>query len=414
MSESKEGGHEAELIEALFVLARTVQSHGVKHSIVEMGAERVRGILTSCKPPFALQFVAEALFRDNHLVPVSPQVYKDVVGMTKALNNLRAQEIRFTEVPTTTTLCALGVALSIGLVNESDRLHEERLKGIEVLELKDVRMGQDSEKVSADVDALVQVALARRAIESFSREAPRWDWPMGLAILRRLERAIEKDPDAALKGLTQTLSRDDSIDIARRALLSCFHILRIMESIKAPRADQRAAGHAALALCMLGLESRGARPLKGAAEEALLKLMNFEQTHRSGIEPHKLRVCALLDALTSGEEKSMWLEPLTLVYALEKERCPPSVNFALDQVDVMALALERFGDGKLAPWVRILVSTMGILPPGAQVMTQDGKTYRVVGQGPELMRPRLNSEAGIFVPKAPVRLVSAVKRWAMS
>jgi len=404
------------LIEALSVLTRTLLSHGEHHQVVRQNAELVFALVQKAQPPFALQFVAEAAFRDHILIPVTIDLYKRVVELTLAMENLSVHEVNFDSSLNIESIVSFGKGLAKGSLGPSDFLEDRKIPGIFCQALEGVVMGHESESVDADVAALTQVALARQKIASL-QETIAWPWRDGLSIIRRLERAIDSHFDAALLGLTESLRNEDSIHVHQRALLASFHLMRVLKNMGAPKSDTRAAGHCALILCFYGLQACGGLAIEKAAEKALPLILQWEVQGRGGVEPHKLRVCAMINALRKSRSIHSLSPLIELVYVLECERCPKGVAFALHEVDLFALAAARYTQNQdaspLASWARILIAVMGVLPTGAQVWVEGRGMALVIAKGEAPLRPKVKMGAEVFIPKSPVRWVPAQERLAI-
>jgi hypothetical protein len=176
---------------------------------------------------------------------------------------------------------------------------------------------------------------------------------------------------------------------------------------------QRALAHSVLAVCCHGLSDRDGQELSEAAGVCLVNLIASTGTGRSGVEPHRAKVCAAVHLLAriGGRihvESASILDLLELLYSLERMRCPAGIQLDLTYGDLLAKATSQAGGRFDAAWVRALVTSEGHLPVGACVSLADGRRGVVVEPNPENpLRPRLMVGTRIFVPEEPVSLAFA-------
>ena len=400
---------EEKLIASLFLLERTLRSHGAAHPLARQIAGRLAESIHEVGPPFSLQFMGAAVFRDLTLLPVSLQTYKQVVDLSDSLRNLGVNELTFDNIPALTDLIHFGEALSRGSNTVSDALDTLAIPGLSWREIEGIRWGLDVEEVDPDIYTATQVALAVADTERLGLlpEDP-WDWTAGLSVVRRLERAFQVNPAATARALEIT---QEGWSVARRAVSAAHRILAVLYSLGATRAVRRAASHGALALAVQGLQERGGTMIVPSAEALLPRLITSKGFTRTGVEPHRLRVDALIHRLhpefSEHRNTTCILHLLLISYELERRRCPPGVTFDLTSGDLLALAAQEAGGRYDAGFVRLLIETAGQVPVGASVRLADGRIGLVLLANPSAPRlPKVLVGAQVMTPTEPVSLAS--------
>ncbi len=134
---------------------------------------------------------------------------------------------------------------------------------------------------------------------------------------------------------------------------------------------------------------------------------------RSGITPHRVRVCSMLHRLQSARSVSELGPKITglihLTYEMERGRCPGDVEFDLTFADLLAQAVENQGDIYNEDWVRVLAKVSGEVPVGAKVRLEDGSVGIVLGPSKikDPLRPSVLVNDQILIPSKPVELISS-------
>ena len=400
---------EEKLITSIFLLERTLRSHGATHPLARQIAGSLAKSIHEAGPPFSLQFVGAAVFRDLTLLPVSLQTYKQVVDLSASLRNLGVNELTFDNIPAVTDLVLFGEALSRGSNTVSDALDTLAIPGLSWRELEGIRWGLDVKEVDPDIYTATQVGLAVADTEQLGLlpEDP-WDWTRGLAVVRRLERAFRVSPAATERSLEIT---QHGWSVARRAVSASHRILVVLDALGAKRAVRRAAAHGALALAVQGLRERGGAMIVPSAQALLPRLITSKGFTRTGVEPHRLRVDALIHRLhpefTEQRKTTSILHLLLISYELERRRCPPGVTFDLTSGDLLALAAQEAGGRYDAGFVHLLIEAAGQIPVGARVRLADGRIGLVLLANPAAPRlPKILVGAQVMTPTEPVSLAS--------
>ncbi|MBM4371167.1 MAG: hypothetical protein FJ098_05910 [Deltaproteobacteria bacterium] len=403
---------EEAVVAALFLLERTLRSHGASHPLARQVAARAGQSFHEAGLPFTLQFVGGGLFRDMALIPVSLRTYKQVVELSKTLRHLGVDELTFEQVPALSDLVRFGEALGQGAVAASDALAGVRIGGLSWRTIEGIRWGLDRENVDPEIYASAQVGLAVAEAEELvaTRDGP-WRWTRGLAVVRRLERGHEVSPAATRRALEVT---PEGWSMARRAVCACYRTLSCLDHLGADRAIRRSGSHATLGLCVTGLGTRGGEMVVPAAEALLPRLVGTQGFTRAGVEPHRLRVNALVHRL-HGQFAEQRRSPgilhlLLLAYDLERRRCPAGTDFDLTSGDLLALASQEADRRYHGAFVRLLLTLEGQLPAGAHVRLADGRSGVVLVPNPDdPLLPRVLVGRQVLTPVAPVSLISPVR-----
>lgn len=363
-------------LDQLFLFMRTYAAHGPMHPATTRSAETTIASLRAAGSPLALQFVGHAVFRDRTAIPLEIESFARCQAVAQALANLGVHEICFDEIPPAQALLDLGRALARGSMGPSEVLENLRIPGLRWRRLAHARVGMDVEEVEPDVFAAAQIALAIADAEPLCRRAGVWPWPIGVSVVRRVERAC-----ATSAGSTATAVElaPGSWSPARRAVAACFRASLTLRRIGSSEFIRRATCHALVALAAHGYESRSGRPAAEAAASALKPLLDAPLAGRSGVDPHRLRVSSIVHALLPGrptEGRAARVPGLVrVIYDIEQRRCPRGVSFDLTFIDLLAHAVgnlrSRPPDEQL--WLRALCGAVGIVPPGAHVRLPDGR-----------------------------------------
>lgn len=401
------------LLSSLFLLERTVRSHGAGHPLAGQIAARLAQSIHDAGLPLSLQFVGAAVFRDMTLVPVSLQVYKQLEELSKTLRNLGVDELNFAGIPTVPDLVRFGEALAKGASKATDSLEHMTIPGLTWREIEGARWGLDTEAVDPDIYTATQVGLAVVAAEDLvkDRDGP-WDWATGLSVVRRMDRAFRVSPGATQRALEL---RSEGWSVARRAVSMSQRVLTVLDAVGATRVVRRAVTHAALALACQGLRPRSGDAIVPTAEALLPRLVTSRGFTRSGVEPHRLRTTALVHRFHSryaSLRKTPCILHLVLIaYELERRRCPEGTHFDLTSGDLLALAVQEASTRYDPGFVRLIVDAAGRIPIGAHVRLADGRTGVVLLANPSAPRlPKVLVGAQVVTPTAPVSLVSPARR----
>ena len=177
------------VVQAIFLLIRTVMSHGTEHPLTKRKANDLRKTIARADPPFSLQFVGPAFFKDMVLIPMDLKRFLFSMVLSKALKNSSINELSFLAVPDLETLLLFGVYLSEGVRGPSEALMDSRLDDIDWRDMDGANWGM-SEDIEPEVYTTTMVALASADAEHLvTNREMKWDWSRGLGVIRRLERS---------------------------------------------------------------------------------------------------------------------------------------------------------------------------------------------------------------------------------
>ena len=408
VSESQAG----KVVDDLFRLLKSVSSYEEGHPVTVSAARSLVGSVHHASPPLSLQFVGEAVFRDYEMVPLTLARFGHVRKLTKALHMLGYHEISFEEGVAPTEAVDLGSALARGAMGSTDALDYLDLEHVNWRVIPHIQWGDEAEEVDPETFCAAQVTLALIDTESISRDPDEpWPWSVGLNVVRRMESAVSKGSHRACRA-AETAPGEWSPD--RRAISAALHAQRLMTEIGVSPDVTRATVHATLALCVQGFEARSGLTFAEAANRVLDRIVQVPDRGRGGVEPHRLRVCALIHRLAqAGEDRARWFGPLHLIhmaYELERNRWPAELEGPLSLVDLLADAVLSRGERFSPRLLQILVGVTGVLPPGTTVRFDDGRTGTVIGpsEGGDPWRPVVMVDGLLTVPTADVAPLSAV------
>ena len=395
-------------LERLFILTKTVSTLGGQHPSALENAVAAREALAHAGPPFALQFVREATFRDRTLVSLDLEGFHRCQVLSKALSHCGVQELSFDRVPEVSALLRLSQILARGAQGPTDWLEHETLGGVSWREIAGAGWGAAARSIDPDLFAVTQVSLAIAETELLAADprAP-WRWPAGVGVVRRLERALDVDSNAADRALELAPAPWSP---ARRAVAVALRVVAVLREVGALAGTVRAAGHAALVIGVAGIRPGATATLEQAAGDGLARLLATAMDSASGGARHRIRVCALLHAIHKRTAfHGRWVGAIGLVdilYALEQRRQRPGQTAQLTLSDLLAEALADVSGRFDAAWLRAIVATVGELPPGARVRLADGRLGVVLEPGPsgQAWRPLVLIAGVVVEPQQPVRL----------
>ncbi len=393
----------------LFLLMKTIGTHGADHPLTAKGASLVVESLKKAVPPVELHFVGHAVFRDRALVPLDVDEFYKVQELIGAAVGMGATEIVIDTLPPAAELVKLGDLLAAGAKGIAAP-SGAKLRGIAWRDLPAARWGRDAEDVDPEVFCATHLSLAiARAEELIAKSRQPWNWSHGMAVVRRLENAVDRSADGMARALEVAPGEWSP---ARRAVSAVYRLLNATGALEVQKQAARAASHAVLGLACHGLAPIGGTPTVKAAAAALGQLLPSPSQggKQSRIAPHRLKVCALLHEISHATSDPREWEGLPalihLVYDLEKGRIPGNVGFALTYADLLAQAAAKMGDGFDERSVRTLVYASGEIPLGAHVTLADGQVGIVLdhGKSGDPLRPRVLVGTQMIVPDRPVML----------
>lgn len=397
-----------EVVDELFRLFKSLSSYDAEHPVAARAVDDLHARIHDCAPPLTLQFVGAAVFSDYEMVPLTPTRFDHVRQLTAALHAMGFKEIVFETGLEAWELVELGSALARGAQGHGDTMDPILLEHLRWRDLPEIRWGDEGEEGDLETFSAAQINLALIEAESISREPARpWPWTEGQNIVRRLENAVRR---SAHHACFVAETADSHWSTHRRAVCAALHAQRVLDGLGVNRQATRATVHAALALGSQGFDANSGRSFDQAAAEVLPRLVRLPAHARRGLDPHRLRVCALLHGLVhAGDDRSSWFGPhhlLHLVYEIERGRWPEALDAPLSLVDLLADAVLHRGERFSPHLLQILVGFTGALPPGTKVELEDGRVGCVVGPADDPWRPRVQIGDSVEVPASAVTPLS--------
>jgi hypothetical protein len=140
--------------------------------------------------------------------------------------------------------------------------------------------------------------------------------------------------------------------------------------------------------------------------------MGVPSSARTGIEPHRLRVCTTIHLLAEAvpNKRLAILAPIRIAYEMARRRCPQRVEFDLARIDLLA-QLVQDSEGAQDIWVRALIHAAGTIPPGTRVQLADGRVGIALdtSQTGDGLRPSVLVGADVVTPATPVHILATVR-----
>lgn len=356
-------------MDSLFILMKTLVTYGDEHPSSTRSAEAAAWAIEAAEPPFSLQFVGGGAFRDRALIPLTVQRFLRLRGVSAALENLGVHEISFKEGIGTDELLRFGAGLAAARNARGKHLDAAQLTNVEWRAIANAAWGADGVEVDPETFVLAQIALAILDAEQVADSDPSvWPWSRAFNVIRRLEQALAEDPQSAARALEGAPGRWTP---ARRAVSAALTVMSVLAGLDVDSPVRRSTGHAMLALALQGYDVQRDAGLLEAADQLFRRLVNTTFSSRSGVEPHRLRVCAVIHQLANAEEgeRDSWMLAMQIIhvgYEMERQRCPADVEFALSKTDCLA-ALVRAGAGVHPDALRLVLGVLGTAPAQAAV-----------------------------------------------
>ncbi len=367
------------LLRDLYVLLKTAAAHGAEHPLYESVADRLVERIEEVQPPFSLQFVRGGVFWQRELLAMDAELYERATVVARSLDNLDVHEVSVSKVPKAKGVRAFGVALGRGMLGPSRELDTLKVEGMGWRRIPNASWGEDQEDIDAELFALTQIALAVQEADAlYARREERWSFKKGLAIVRRIERAMEVEHDSAVRAVELA---PGGWTPSRRAVSAALNVAGALLRVGSSKGTRRSAAHAALVMSMYGLTERAGEPIDLAAQRTLEHTIDAPATARTGVSPHRLRASVIIHQLANSPVTD-WLpvcHVIQLCYELEVERTPEGVAFDLTLADLLALAAQEMGTAFAPTWVKVLIDLHGEAPCGAYARTSDGEVGVVLG-----------------------------------
>lgn len=398
----------AAVVDSLYRLFKAVSSYEPEHPVSTRAVEDLLLQIHEVGPRLTLQFVGDVVFCDYEMVPLNPTRFEQVRQLTASMHSMGFKEIAIDDGVEAWELLELSSALAEGAQGRGRSVDSVLLEHVRWRDLPEIRWGEEGEAADLETFSAAQIHLALIEAESVSRDPEQpWPWAEGQNIVRRLENAVRRSPAHACF-VAETAEFGWTPD--RRAVCAALHTLRVLDGLGVNPQVTRATVHAAFALGIQGFEANSGQPLDEAATQVLPRLLRLGGHARKGLDPHRLRVCALLHSLVeAGDYRTRWFGPhhlLHLTYEIERGRWPDTLDTPLSLVDLLADAVLTRGERFSPHLVQVLVAVTGALPPGTTVQLEDGRVGRVLGPAEDPWRPRVQIGTAVAVPSGPVKPIS--------
>jgi hypothetical protein len=370
------------LLHQLHTLMKAVMLHDPRHAVAVQAAEILCQAVEAMQPPFMVQFVAGGLFQDRQLVPLDFPHFEKCQVLTHSLGTLGAHELSFDASLGVEGAQRLGEALAAGMRGGHDNLKGVEIDGLSWREIPFAQSGIDAEGVDPEVAAIAHAVLGLQNAEQIAEQpdAP-WPWAIGLSAVRRLEKGLQANTGAAMRGIEFA---PEGWPVPRRAISAAMLVLQVLTRCNASAANRRAAAHATLALALEGLGPRGGVDLVHAADRLIGRMTRAPIAAASGVAPQCLLVASLVHLLGSRMRQRsvtslMVCELIELAYEMERARCPDGVPFDLGRADLLAHAIQH---NRASEWIGAIIKICGAVPVGACVQLADGRVGIVIEPGP--------------------------------
>lgn len=399
-----EVGAQARLVvERFYVLTRNLAVHGDGHPLVAQNAAALSAAMDAAGPPYALQFVGHAVFIDRVLAVLDALNFSRSLKLARYLAAVGVNEVRVEYAPSPHDLIALARALL------SRGSSAPAVDGLHLREIRGVSGGGSGEVIDPELFSTAQ--MVRALIETEGLEAAiadGWAWSSGISVVRRVERARSVDLASCLRFIDFA---PGALTVPRRALGALLNVLSMTLATGLSTSLSRVASHTAFALGLYGLAEREGASFVEAVETSLPRMVATAMSGSAHLDPHRQRVCALLQSVVARHEAPAQWNPLAravaLAYDLERLRCPLGPDYDLRGIDLLAWAARQGERAHLRPWVRALFAVYGVLPPNARVL-MEGRPAIVLG-GAEDGAPftplvYLRDEGTLALPDDPVTL----------
>ena len=393
------------VVDGLFLAFRLVASHGQAHPLAQQAVKNLTAIVEAATPPFSLQFIRQAVFRDKVLVPFDLAGFEKSQVLAQAMGALGVQELFFEGQPQEASMLSLAGVLAHPVVNDEGYQGEIAFPGVLLREIPGANLAQSAEAVDPEVFLAGQLALAVADAEELVEHVGKpWPWFLGLSCARRVERCLGVGAVPLLRALEIA---PGEWSVARRAVAAAVNTGVALAAVGVGVRLRKVGIHAALALAVHGLDLREGKDLRGAAEATLPALLPPKGGRP--LEPHKSKVCALVHRLagTAARAGKPGLgQLLWLTYRMEVARLPVGLDFALTLADLVAQIHAEGLDGD-ARWLEAIIHASGAIPPGARVRLPDGRVGLVLGPGDlaDARCPKVWVGGTVVQPRAAVELL---------
>lgn len=402
-----------DIVEHLVGLMRAVTTHGAWNDATSQAATAAAEAVNAGGPPFALQFVAGAVFRDRQIVALSPTYAARAHELARALGNLDAHELLVERNLDAEGASKLGALLAMGLTGNG-KAADLQVPGLRVRSLAHPEDRDGDGWIDAAVFAAQQVhTVLERAHAIDPDPAQPWPWSEGRSVITALERAVDAEPRVTDRVFELS---PGYWSVVRRAASAAALTIHLCRALALSERTTRAVAHATLAMGLQGYDEYDGASLLDTARVLYRRMLAAPAEAVTGIDPHRLRTTGILHLLADPETATEVQSPVPglvhMAYHLERVRCPGQLRLELTRGDLWAYAYGNAGRNFDPAWVRMLVTAFGPLPVGTLVRAPDGAVGPVVGPGAarDPWRPKMFAAGKCFVPDGPVALVPPAER----
>ena len=401
-----------DMLQSMFELVRAVALHGRDHELVADAADVLADAIERAAPPFALFVFADAVLRDRTPLHFELEAFRRMQQLAGAMRRWNVQELAFEHVPAPEALIEFAQAvMTTTHVNRTAR--KPTVAGLVLGAVWRPSAPQSpAAEAALEVYAGVQLTRACAEAEALCASDAAWPWSRAQTLCARIERLTQAGASAAAR--TLELERPPW-PAARQCIALPFYVGAVLSRMQVPALSRRALMHAGLAVGCHGLGA--GLPLHEAARAALPRMLAPRGAAGDRRDPHQLRTCALLAALTV-KEAPLSNQPAGLVHAvyeveLQRTRAIPAVQQS--RADLHAWLAGALGTHVHPGWGRALLSVLGLVPAGSHVIA-DGRLGIVLGPGRDgdPFRPKVLLGGALATPNEPVQLHSplAMTPWA--
>ena len=398
------------IVDRLFLLTRTAGTHGESHQSSVQSAQRFCEAVAAAGPPFTLQLLEEALFRDRELVPLSVEDFFRYRELAANLAKASIRELTVKAAPSAEDALKLAVALVAAGHGSSEEVRKLSLPGISWR-----ATCSQGEGLGAAALAVRHVQLAAgKCRPVFVPAGAPWAWEAAGATVRHLERACRSDKVGTASALALLGGRWVP---PRRALSAAWMALGVMEDLGVRRAVRRAAAHVCFGLAAAGLSEIGGHPLPEAVKLLAKRMLAAPPPARGGLDDHRHRTTALVASLAEhADNPKAWhpiLQLVQLTYELELRRRPAAIDADFTLVDLLTHATSEMGKTYDQVWVQLLIHFVGPAPAGTHVRLPDGRMGVAVGKGitGDPWRPSVVVDGELEQVAMPVAMVTPLVRY---
>ena len=351
-------------------LLTALQSGKAPRDLLTAAARSVAQAIAAAEPPFALRWSGPVVHRDDVWVVLPPEPYEAGAALGEWLARAGCGGLEFRETPDAAGVLALGEALLAGGAPAGSAIG-----GLPKLPNRGAE-----ERAHGATTALIE--LGDRL-----RDDP-GTWPVDAVVsaLDALEQALGSRPGGVLRALwLDDVPRGAGHAAAEGVALAtlCGVALGISP------ATHRAVAHACFALGLTGTYEQPPPPLREAASLAATRIDAALRSDDGLLDPHQLRVAALLGAAARGDRPgfhgsaSGWLDLLHRLNRARHER--------RDDAPLLDVLLDCAGPDDEA-WVRALTLSVGGLPVGTPVRLEgDALAVVVEARGDAILVDREGS-----------------------